>query len=368
MSERQEVLLAAVAEVEKHLRQGCTEKWIPGPGNKTATKAASETFRKPSGSLYTYKGFMALLESAKAIGIEPDWSAFRPRQYLHRPPGLPVIPPQDHVAEDDPEGDPENCCVIGDAHDSPHIKDKSRFRWLGAYCEEHGFDRIISVGDWLTLDSFSSHTDRATFDGMAKPTFVQDVESFHESQRAFQDGLAGHRAKKDITLGNHEFRAWRYDNLHPDGVSHGQLLEEAFAQWGWRTTPYGQYRFFGGVGVVHVPTNGMGRPLTENQRPNKALFDTIHGDDHRSTMRTDFKSGPIRSPTIYSAATALPPGFIEGFANKGGSTWRSGVCEATLWGGHVRKWAFTEMILLKRRYGRAGEGEPRTFKGWEHAA
>ena len=359
---------AVVELVEQCLREGFTEHWIPGPGHRTAITEACSRWKKADGQPMTVKNFKELLDRAKQRGIEPDWSAYRPRQYLHRPPGQPVIPPQDHVAEESPEGNPVDCGIIGDAHDSPHIRDKSRFRWLGCFMAERGFERVISVGDWLTMDSFSSHTDRSTFEGMAKPTFGQDLESFHESQRAFHDGLAGHKPKLDITLGNHEFRAIRYDNLHPDGVSHGQLLEEAFAQWGWRTTPYGQYRFFAGVGVVHVPTNALGRPLTENQRPNKAMFDTIHGDDHRSTMRTDFKSGPIRSPTVYSAATALPPGFIEGFANKGGSTWRSGVCSATLWGGHVRSWSFEEMILLKRRYGRAGEGDPKTFRGWERAA
>jgi hypothetical protein len=81
-------------------------------------------------------------------------------------------------------------------------------------------------------------------------------------------------------------------------------------------------------------------------------------------MLTDFKSGPVRSPTVYSAATALPPGFIEGFSNKGGSTWRSGVCEAVLWGGYVRSWRFTEMVLLRHRYGRSGEGAERSVVGW----
>jgi hypothetical protein len=114
-------------------------------------------------------------------------------------------------------------------------------------------------------------------------------------------------------------------------------LKRRFLQWGWRTSPYGEYRFIGGVAFVHVPLSAMGRPLTQNQRPNKAMCDVIHGDDHRATQLTDFKSGPFRSPTVYSAATALPPGFIEGFANKGGSTWRSGICEATVWGGHVRQ-------------------------------
>lgn len=351
-----------VGLVESYLRQGYDKAPPSGVG---AVKMAAREGVRLGWFINADTGFNWLARARDRLGLEPDWTLYRPRQYQHLPPGLPIIPDQGHLVEPEPEGEPVRVLVIGDAHDSPHLRDKSRFRWLGAYCAEHGFERIVSVGDWLTLDCFSSHTDRATFDGFAKPTFEQDLESFHESQRAFQDGLADRRPKKDITLGNHENRAYRYDGLHPDGVSHAMLLDEAFAQWGWRTSRYGEYRFIEGVGFVHVPFNSLGRPLTQSQRPNKAMFDTVHGDDHRATQVTDFKSGPVRSPTVYSAATALPPGFIEGFTNKGGSTWRSGVCEAVLWGGFVRKWAFTEMVLLRHRYGRAGEGEPKTITGWE---
>lgn len=258
---------------------------------------------------------------------------------------------QDHIKEPLPEGDPITVCVIGDAHDSPHLANKERFYWLGRFAADNKVDRVLSVGDWMTMDCFSSHTDRATFEGFSKPTFEQDIASFHESQRAFQDGLGDWRPIKDITLGNHEARAWRYDNFHPDGISHGHLVEEAFLRWGWRTTPYGQYRFIGGVGAIHVPLNGKAKPLAQGQRANKAMFDQIHGDDHRALVLTDFKCGPFRSPTVYGAATALPNGFIEGFANQTASAWRSGVCLATIWGGHVRSWAFTEMSLLEHRYG-----------------
>lgn len=300
--------------------------------------------------------FANRLTAAKArYGLEPDWSLYRPTQYLHRPPGAPVIPFQDHVQESEPEGEPVVVAVIGDAHDAPHLRDKGRFKWMGAFCEEHGVDRVVQIGDWWTMDCFSSHTDRATFEGLAKPTFEQDRESFHASQQAFQDGLAGHRPIKDFCWGNHENRARRYDNFHPDGLSYGDMVDEAFAQWGWRTTPYGQYRFIQGVGFVHVPLNPLGKPyggVTGGQRAaNAAMFDVIHGDSHKSQTSVAEKIGPVRAPTIYNAATALPPGYIEGFANKGGSTWRSGICLATLWGGYVRSWSFTEMILLKRRYG-----------------
>lgn len=348
--------------IEDKLREGFRPAGLAGAGKGAVREAGSDAER--DGLYASAAAFVTAAAALNGTEFEPDWSLYRPRQYHHRPPGLPVIPSQDHIAEDVPDGDPTRVAVIGDAHDSPHLKDKSRFRWLGAFIEEHGLERVVSVGDWMTMDCFSSHTDRASFEGFAKPTFQQDLDSFHESQRAFQAGLTGHKPKKDITYGNHEARAWKYDNFHPDGASHGAMVEEAFAQWGWRTRLYGEYRFIEGVGFVHVPFNALGRPLTQAQRPNKAMFDTVHGDDHKATQLTDFKSGPFRSPTIYSAATALPCGFIEGFTNKGGSTWRTGICDATLWGSYVRQWQFTEMALLKRRYGRSGEGDPKTFAGW----
>lgn len=339
-----------IRRIEDALRAGYRPAGMGGTGKAAIAVAADQAVK--DGEVNTPGAFEKRYRDAKSrFGLEPDWSAYRPRVYHHTPPGAPLIPPQDHVVEDEPEGDPVTVCVIGDAHDSPHIRDKSRFRWLGAFAAEHGVQRVVQVGDWWTMDCFSSHTDRATFEGRAKPTFDQDRDSFHESQRAFHQGLAGHKPKLDITLGNHEARAFKWDNLHPEAEQHGMKVVEAFAQWGWRTTPYGEYRFIEGVGFIHVPFNALGRPLTQNQRANKAMFDTVHGDDHRATQLTDFKSGPFRSPTIYSAGTALPPGYIEGFANKTGSTWRAGVCLATLWGGYVRSWSFTEMTLLRRRYG-----------------
>lgn len=336
-----------VARVEAQLRLGFCPP--DRPGNSAMAAAAAQA---SADQFCSRPAFYDRLRTARDLhGIEPDWTAFRPRVYLHRPAGAPVIPFQDHIKEPMPEGDPITVCVIGDAHDSPHLPDKERFRWLGRFAADNKVQRVVSIGDWLTMDCFSSHTDRATFEGFAKPTFEQDMESFHESQRAFHEGLAGWKPIKDITLGNHEKRAWSYDNRHPDGLSHGHLLEQAFAQWGWRTTPYGEYRFIGGVGFVHVPLNGLSKPLAQGQRVNKAMFDTVHGDDHRSLILTDYKTGPGRSPTVYGAATALPNGFIEGFANKGGSAWRSGVCLATIWGGHVRAWQFVEMSLLEYRYG-----------------
>lgn len=340
---------SAKARVEEKLRQGFRPRGAPGSGAAAVAAAAQDALA--AGEVKSINAFESRVSAITGTEWEPDWTLYRPRQYQHASPGEPVIPSQDHVQEPDPDGRPITVAVIGDAHDSPHLPNKERFYWLGRFCAEHQVEWVVSIGDWWTMDCFSSHTDRATFEGRAKPTFEQDRESFHASQREFQRGLGAHKPKKLCTLGNHEKRAWTYTNHHPDGLSYGQLVDEAFAQWGWRTAPYGEYRFIGGVGFVHIPLNGLGKPLAPGQRVNKAMCDTIHGDDHRATQITDHKSGPFRSPTIYSAATALPPGFIEGFANKGGSAWRSGVCLATVWDGHVRSWSFTEMLLLRRLYG-----------------
>lgn len=347
---RLETAQETVERVNQKLREGFRPQGLGGGGNGAIREAAEAAIK--DGFCNSVPAFQSRLRTAREVyGLEPDDTLYRPRHYQHRSPGAPAMPSQDHIKEPLPEGKPITLCVIGDAHDSPHLPNKERFYWLGRFAAENNVDWVVSVGDWMSMDCFSTHHDRATFEGFAKPTFEQDLASFHASQKEFQRGLGDHRPRKLITLGNHEHRAFRYDNLHPDGVSHGMLLEEAFLQWGWRTSPYGEYRFIDGVGITHVPFNGRGKPLAQGQHANKAMCDTIHGDDHRATRLSDHKSGPFRSPTVYSAATALPNGFIEGYANKGGSTWRQGVCLATIWGSYVRQWSFTEMSLLELRYG-----------------
>ena len=345
----QSVIDETFARVEAELRAGFRPYGMTGSGNGAIAEAGRKAVA--DGFIQTIAAFEGRVTRLRQMGAEPEWELYRPRQYQHRSPGAPAIPDQSFLSQFDIEGEPEEVIVIGDSHDAPHLRDKSRFEWIGKFAADTGVKRVHSTGDWWTMDSFSTHTDRATWEGFAKPTFDQDRESFHESQQAFQRGLGSHKVKKTCTLGNHEVRAARYSNSHPDGLNYMDLVEEAFMQWGWRTVPYGEWMFINGVGFVHVPFNRMGRSLTKSQRPNKVMCDVIHGDDHEFTVTTDFKSGPFRSPTVYSAATSLPPWFIEGYTNKGGATWRSGVCKATIWGGYVMEWQFIDMCLLRRRYG-----------------
>jgi hypothetical protein len=345
--------LEAVRRVEAELRAGGRPEGINGPGRAAVRLAAERAVR--DGWCGAQASFNSRLDRARGQGFEPDWSLYRPIRYLHAQPGAPVIPSQDHVLDAEPEGEPITVAVIGDAHDSPHLPDKSRFRWLGAYVAEHQIPHVVQIGDWWTMDCFSSHTDRASFNGRALPTFDQDRDSFHASQRAFHDGLDGWKPKKDVTLGNHEHRAWKWDNLHPEAEPHSLKVEEAFAQWGWRTTPFLEWRFIGGVGFVHCPTNAMGKPIggkTGNQRAaNDAVCDVVRGDDHKFNIACSGKAGPFKSTRVISVGCAFPPGYIEAYASKSLNDWEAGVCVLTIWGGRIVGWRFDDMNLLRRRYG-----------------
>lgn len=355
-----ETALDTIQRVEAALREGFRPAGMPGPGKgaieTAATLAVSEGL---VGSINTFKSRLGLAKAAH--NLEPDWSIYRPRVYRHASPVQPLPPTQDHTVEPMPTGDPIRLAVIGDAHDSPHLADKSRFYWMGRYIAERRIPWVVQMGDWLTLDSMSTHTDPATFEGFAKPSFEQDIESFHASQRAFQDGLGDWRPKKDLIYGNHEFRAIRWANQHREVIGNvidpHHKIDEAFLQWGWRTTPFGEYRFIGGVGFIHAPlipgTNGKtyGGKTGGQRAANDAMWDIVRGDDHKFYVASAPKIGPVKSPRVFGCATALPPGYIETYARKNPGDWEAGICELTVWGGRVRSFKFEDMSLLQRAYG-----------------
>ena len=358
---KRETALEAVARVETALREGYRPAGHNGHGPAAIARAAEVAVR--DGWCGTAKGFISRVSNAKlSHGLEPDESCYRPRVYQHASPSHPTPPSQDHTAEPMPDGDPIRLAVVGDAHDSPHLPNKERFYWLGRYIAERKIPWVVQIGDWMTLDSMSSHTDPGSFEGLAKPSFDQDVESFHASQRAFQRGLGDWKPKKDLIYGNHCYRAIRWANQHRQVVGNiidpAHKIEEAFAQWGWRTTPFGEFRFIGGVGFIHAPlipgTAGKtyGGKTGGQRAANDAMFDIIRGDDHKFYVASAPKIGPVKSPRIFGTATAFPPGYIETYARKNPGDWESGICEVTVWGGRVRSFKFEDMSLLQLAYGR----------------
>ena len=70
--------------------------------------------------------------------------------------------------------------VIGDAHDSPHIK-QDRFKWIGKYIKAAKPDYIIQIGDWASFDSLSFFQKNSTQAGKLKDAYMVDIDSLRAS-------------------------------------------------------------------------------------------------------------------------------------------------------------------------------------------
>ena len=53
--------------------------------------------------------------------------------------------------------------AIGDLHDSPNIRDKSRFRWIAKHIKKVKPDVVVQIGDIITLDSCTHYISDDTY-------------------------------------------------------------------------------------------------------------------------------------------------------------------------------------------------------------
>lgn len=243
---------------------------------------------------------------------------------------------------------------IGDAHDDPHLP-KDRFRWLGRHAADMRAHYTVSIGDWSTVDSLNSHIDNATLQAKMKSPFMDDLVSLQESLTQFRIGLNGHEHKKVITLGNHERRAWIYEDQNPEsaGLLTGPLLS-AFHSEGWETHDYGNIFYLGGVGFVHAALNRLGKTYggknAENTIANDAVHDLVIGHSHVARQIRQPKIGPYNHVTVLNLGCALPDGHVEDYARDSLSGWTWGVYELFIRGGHIESAKFVSMRELEERY------------------
>lgn len=247
--------------------------------------------------------------------------------------------------------------IIGDAHDSPSLPDKSRFKWIAHYASENDIPFIRSVGDWATFDSCSQYENRATVSGRDKPSFEQDMKSLEASILAFRSAFKkNYRPNLGITLGNHEHRVkqWENDNPEVEGLVYNRLLE-LWSQAGFETHEYGEWCYLAGVGITHVPFNVMGRPyggqFPDRQIASNAKHSCIWGHTHKGR-------GPISVPKVghnqridlLDVGCALPDGHVERYALNSTTGWTYGVYDLELQDGLIQSHRFISMIDLEKNY------------------
>lgn len=257
-------------------------------------------------------------------------------------------------ASSTPEGATYKVLAIGDCHASPQTPCKERFKWMGRLAADLGVDTVVQIGDFATLDSLSRHIPNESLQGKLKSPFSQDLADLRESMGLFNEGLGSHRVRKTCTFGNHENRAWRYEDSHPEvaGIVTGELTT-TFEQFGWEWTEYGAWQFIGGVGFIHAPINKLGKTMGSESRLNvlsKMVFDVVRGHDHQEYTQPQAKFGPIGHVTLVGLGCGLPHGHIESYATHALNGWSWGTKEILIRSGRIESAKWYSMLELQERY------------------
>lgn len=245
--------------------------------------------------------------------------------------------------------------AIGDTHDSPHLPDKSRFKWFARHIAETRPDRVVQIGDFASWDSVSAHDAPGTANFAARPRFVDDLESLEEAMALFYNELGDCGIPMELTCGNHEDRISRFENASPEtqGALYSQF-EEIAARYRWRTHPYGRWLFIDGVGFTHAPFNQMGKPYggknPENAIANDAVFSIVWGHTHKAGFKRIPKIGPGQSVEVLNLGSAMPVGHVEAYANKSTTGWTYAIFDLEIRQGHIVGHREISLGELERMY------------------
>ncbi len=243
-------------------------------------------------------------------------------------------------------------CVIGDLHVAPG-QDLSRLKWIARHIKETAPDYIVQIGDWSSFDSVSSHDPIGSIKAKHRPSLRQDIEALHQSLELFDRELGPSTIPRIVTLGNHEDRVRRYQELRAeleDSVWLDVLQE--FARYRWKTFDFGKVTFIGGVGFVHVPLNAIGKPHSSpNIMGNNLAHDLVKGHSHRATYQTFSKIGEDRGVMLIDVGTSLEHGHVENYAKLSQTGWYWGLHSLTIRSGRIDDFSRVSMKTLEQRYG-----------------
>jgi hypothetical protein len=293
------------------------------------------------------------------LGIEPDESLYRPARYQQPVPRAVInAAPPARLPE---PGKGSRVLAIGDLHQDPRHPDRLQvLTWIARFASEHRFERIVQVGDWSTFDSVNMHDDNRTLAARTKPGIRDDLDNLRQSHAAFRRGMdEDYRPKMDFLLGNHENRLERFENSNPEAQGTFTLgRDETFLQYGWRSRPYGELFYLGGVAFTHHPTNGAGRAYGGKTGPQRAANEStvpvVSGHTHRRQVHDSPKIGPIDVISMVEIGCALPWGTVEHYARHGLTGWWWGVVPMEVRDGAITDLNFVSMITLRDRYSDAG--------------
>lgn len=316
-------------------------------GNITSACRASGVARTTLQSRY-FRALQILQSEIPEPFIEPVFVKPRYRVPAGRNP--PLIPPSPSVLR---------VLQIPDAHDSPALPDKSRFKWFGMLAADIRPDVIVNIGDEADFDSISFHVRNDTQAGRLKPSFMADIESLNRAKEAMEEPIAkcsDYKPVKKKTRGNHENRIWRHEDLNPEIAGMMQVEYHAvMSKYGWEEAAYGDFVNIAGVDFVHIPLTKMLKPRGGDNASTimarKTVRDTVVGHTHNAQQRCETKDGYDERVRVFETGTALPQGHVQKYAEHGASGWWWGVNLFTIINGRIEGWQAIPMFELQQRYG-----------------
>jgi hypothetical protein len=243
--------------------------------------------------------------------------------------------------------------AMGDPHDKPG-RCKKRFTWMGRHAAETRPDYVVSIGDWASLDSLSTHEQPGSQNDADRCPFHEELDSLDESLHLFGSQFDG--IPRLHTHGNHEHRAWRAANRQPK--ANGDLplrLDQAFARHGFETRPFGEFVGINGVDFVHIPLSIMGKEMggemMERNAGMKSLRDLVCGHTHRANLLTVMKVGQQRQVKVLNLGTSMPYGVVEKYTGLAPTGWFYGIHDIRIRDGKILSVQQLDMLLLEERYG-----------------
>jgi hypothetical protein len=345
------------------------------PIGRRSRKGSSitEVGRRFGVSRSTIDSWLRREEQEKALGNQyflPDWDLYpEPKPKIRVPTktqstvgGTTYVPDPEQKPtirvryEPDTHGD-YYVVAIGDAHDSPSIPNKSRFRNAGRFVADTKPDMVIQIGDLVTFDSISQFALPGSVEFKELPTFPQDITSAQAALDAFNEGLGGYDCDKHVTLGNHEDRIWSHAGRNPQLGTMIQLeFDRLLARNGWSYSLFSQPYWVGGVAFSHIPLSIMGKPiggeLTTQTVALRAVTDWVYGHTHRSDVARRPKLGGFVNTAI-NLGSFLPTGHIEHYVKVGTLTgWSYCLFELRISKGRIQSYRQHTVDELEAKYGR----------------
>jgi predicted phosphodiesterase len=293
-------------------------------------------------------------DRAVAIG----WGGQYEEAYI---PDVDELPHKAPIEADDYQQEPvhdedkiHTVLAIGDHHDKPG-RDKTRALWIARHALETRPDTIVSIGDWASLDSLSTHESPGSLPDSDRPAFHQDLESLDESLSCFHRELGVGSIPVLHTHGNHEHRAFRSADRQPK--LNGDMairLNQTFARYRWDVRPFGEFVEIAGVDFVHVPLSIMGKELggenVERNVANKTTKSCVFGHTHRANFLNVSKLGQSRAIQILNLGTSLPHGTVEKYARMSQTGWTYGVFSLRILDGQILSCKHYDMLELQSLY------------------